>query len=300
MKDDRIILVAGATGRQGGAVARELLARGFHVRAMTRKPNSDKARALAGLNAQVVQGDFDDSKSLPKAIKGAWGVFAVHDSWEAGVAREQEQGERFARLCREAGVSHYVYSSVGSAHRHTGIPHFESKWHVEQIVRQLGFPSHTVIRPVFFMDNFLSPGLLPDLEAGRITMPLKATTALQMIAAEDIGRYGAWAFENYEALNGQAIDIAGDERTMPDTARIIGAAADREIEFVPRSIEEVRAASEDWAIMLEWFDAVGYDVDIAALARETGIRPITLAQWAAKVDWSKYVGAHAVSAQGRR
>jgi uncharacterized protein YbjT (DUF2867 family) len=300
MKDDRIILVTGATGRQGGAVARELLARGFRVRAMTRKPNSDKARALADLNAQVVQGDFDDRKSLPGAIEGVWGVFAVHDSWEAGVEREQEQGERFARLCKEAGVSHYVYSSVGSADRHTGIPHFESKWHIEEVVRQLDFPSHTVIRPVFFMENLLSPWLLPDLEVGQITMPLKATTVLQMIAVEDIGRCGAWAFENYDTLNGQAIDIAGDERTMPDTARIIGAAADKEIEFAPRPIEEVRAASEDWAIMLEWFDAVGYDVDIDGLVREAGIRPITLAEWAASVDWSRYVGGHAVSAQEHR
>jgi uncharacterized protein YbjT (DUF2867 family) len=300
MKDDRIILVTGATGRQGGAVARELLARGHRVRAMTRKPDSDKAQGLADLGAQVVRGDFDDPKSLPKAIKGAWGAFAVHDSWEAGVEREQEQGKRFARLCKEAGVSHYVYSSVGSAHRRTGIPHFESKWHIEETIRQLDLLSYTVIRPVFFMENFLSPGLLPDLKAGKITMPLKPTTVLQMIAVEDIGRYVAWAFENYESLNGRAIDIAGDERTMPDTARILGAAADKEIEFAPRPIEEVRAASEDWAIMVEWFDAVGYDADIAALAGETGIRPITLTEWAAAVDWPRYVGGHAVSAQARR
>jgi uncharacterized protein YbjT (DUF2867 family) len=107
-----------------------------------------------------------------------------------------------------------------------------------------------------------------------------------MIAVEDIGKYGAWAFDNYRKLNGRAIDIAGDAKTMPETARIISEAAGRKVEFVPTPIEEVRQFSEDFAIMLEWFDAVGYNADIEAMAKESGIPPTTLPQWAAKVDWS--------------
>jgi uncharacterized protein YbjT (DUF2867 family) len=299
MKDEKSVLVTGATGRQGGAVARELLARRYHVRAMTRKPDSEKARELADLKAEIVQGDFEDVESLSRAIEGVWGVFSVQNSWEAGPEREQEQGIRFAKLCKEAGTSHFVYSSVASAHRHTGIPHFESKWNIEETVRQLDFPSHTVIRPVYFMENFLAPGTREGLEEGKLALPMQPTTPLQMIAVADIGRFVAWAFENYRQLNGQAIDIGGDERTMPEVAGIIGAAADREIEFVPVPIEEARKSSEDAAIMFEWFEAVGYNVDIQALPKRTGIRPITLVEWASGIEWHRQIGHPAVSARER-
>jgi uncharacterized protein YbjT (DUF2867 family) len=300
MKHDKSILVTGATGHQGGAVARELLARGYRVRAMTRHPDSDAARELADLKAEIVQGDYDHPDSLPKAVKGVWGVFAVQNTWEAGVEQEEEQGKRFAKICREAGVEHYVYSSVGSADRRTGIPHFDNKWRIEETVRELHFPSYTIIRPVFFMENFLGPWFRPGLEEGKLAVPVKPTTVLQMISVVDIGRYGAWAFEEHHRLNGHAIDIAGDERTMPETAEIIGSSADREIEFVPVPIEEARKSSEDAAIMYEWFDAVGYDVDIQGLIRESGIRPMTLVEWASEIEWHKRIGYPAVSARGRR
>lgn len=300
MKDEKSVLVTGATGRQGGAVARELLARRYRVRAMTRKPNSEKAHELAELKAEIVQGDFDDIESLAKAADGVWGVFSVQDSWEAGPETETDQGVRFARVCREAGVSHFVYSSVASAHRRTGIPHFESKWRIEEAVRQMEFPSYTIIRPVFFMENFLAPWMLQGLQEGKLALGIKPRTPLQMIAVEDIGQFAAWAFENHRKLNGQAIDIAGDERMMPEAAAIIGAAAEREIEFISIPIEEVRKSSEDLARMYEWFDAVGYDVDIKALSKRTGIRPMTLVEWASEIEWYKHIGYAVASAQERR
>jgi len=286
MKAERTILVTGATGKQGGAVARELLAHGHSLRALTRHPDSQAARALAGLGAEVIRGDLDDPASLTKAVQGVWGVFSVQNTWEAGVEREEEQGKRFARIAKDAGVQHFVYSSVGSAHRQTGIPHFENKWRIEETVRSLGFPSHTILRPVFFMENFLGAGLKEGLQEGKLTLGIKPTTVLQMIAVRDIGRYGLWAFENHQALNGRALDIAGDAQTMPETAKIIGAAAGREIEFAPTLIEEVRKFSADYASMLEWFDAVGYDANIKNMSQESGIQPTALADWAAMVDWS--------------
>jgi len=286
MKTDKTILVTGATGKQGGAVARELLAHGHSIRAMTRHPDSQAAKALADLGAEVIRGDLDDPASLAEAVQGMWGVFSVQNTWEAGVEKEEEQGKRFAQICKEGGVRHFVYSSVGSAHRNTGIPHFENKWRIEKTVRSLDFPSYTIVRPVFFMENFLTPWFKPGLDEGKLTVGIKPTTVLQMIGVRDIGKYGAWAFDNHEALNGRAIDIAGDAKTMPETARIIGAAGGRKIEFAPTPIEEVRKFSEDYAIMLEWFDAVGYDVNIKRLSQESGIQPTTLADWAAMVDWS--------------
>jgi uncharacterized protein YbjT (DUF2867 family) len=165
-----IILVTGATGHQGGATARELLRKGHRVRAMTRKPEGEKARALAARGAEVVQGDLDDPGSVERALAGAWGAFAVQNTWEAGVEREEEQGKRFAELARKVGVRHFVYSSVGSAHRRTGIPHFDNKWRVEETVRRAGFPSYTILRPVFFMENLSSPWFLPALKEGSLQL----------------------------------------------------------------------------------------------------------------------------------
>jgi len=279
------ILVTGATGQQGGAVARELLTHGHKVRAMTRKPSGGDAKALAALGAEIVQGDLDDAPSLQRAVQGVWGLFAVQNTWEAGVAREETQGKQVAEIAKKAGIQHYVYSSVGSADRRTGIPHFDNKWRVEETVRGLGLPSHTIVRPVFFMENFLSPWFKPGIDQGKLMIGVKPTTVLQMIAVGDIGTYGRLAFERHAELNGRAVEIAGAAHTMPDTARILGEAAGRTIRFAQVPIEEVRKFSEDFAVMLEWFDRVGYSADIPANAKAFGIRPTTLEEWATRQNW---------------
>jgi uncharacterized protein YbjT (DUF2867 family) len=286
MADTKGILVTGATGNQGGATARELLARGYRVRAMTRKPQGDPARALEALGAEVVAGDLNDEASIRRALQGMWGAFAVQNTWEAGVEGEEAQGKRFANAAREAGIQHFVYTSVGSAHRRTGIPHFENKWRVEETVRQLGFPTHVVLRPVFFMENFLSPWFKSAIDGGKLAVGVKPDTVLQMIAVQDIGKYGLWAFENPEKLNGRGLDIAGDALTMPQTAKLVSQAAGRPVEFLRVPIEDVRKGSEDFALMLEWFDRVGYDADIPARSRESGIPPTTFSEWASRVNWS--------------
>ena len=160
MADTRIVLITGATGKQGGAVARHLAGKGFKIRAMTRKVDSNAAKTLAAAGAEVVKGDLNDAASLESALTGAWGAFAVQNTWEAGVEGEEEQGKRFAMIARKVGIQHFVYSSVGSAHRQTGIPHFENKWRIEETIRGLGFPSRVIIRPVFFMENLTSPWFL--------------------------------------------------------------------------------------------------------------------------------------------
>ncbi len=283
---ERVILVTGATGQQGGAVARELLARRHKVRVLTRKADSPKARALQSQGAQIVSGDLDDSASLERALQGVWGLFAVQNTWEAGVEGEEAQGKRIAEIARKAGVHHFVYTSVGSANHKTGIPHFENKWRIEEKVRALKFPSTTILRPVFFMENWIGAWFKPSLDAGKLAIGLAPTTVLQMIAVADIGKYGLLAFEQPERLNGREIDIAGAAHTMPDTARILGQAAGRTITFERVPIAEVRKASEDFAIMLEWIDRVGYSADIAGNANEFGIAPTKLEDWAARQNWS--------------
>ncbi len=139
-KGNDAILITGATGQQGGATARELLKRGHRVVAMTRNPDSEAARNLQGQGAQVVQGNLDDAASLERAVNGMWGVFSVQNTWEAGVEQEEAQGKRLAEVAKSAGVQHFVYTSAGSAHRQTGIPHFDNKWRVEETIRGLDLP----------------------------------------------------------------------------------------------------------------------------------------------------------------
>jgi uncharacterized protein YbjT (DUF2867 family) len=255
------------TGNQGGAVARALVDQGFKLRGLTRNPDSDKAREVAKLGIEMVKGDLDDASSVKAALNGAWGTFAVQNTWEAGVAKEEEQGKAFARIAREAGVQHFVYTSVGSAHRKTGIPHFENKWRIEEVVRGLEFPSHVILRPVFFMENLPSPWFL---QGDSLVTALNPETKLQMVAVEDIGRIGAQAFIHADKLRGRGIDLAGDEVTMPDTAAYMSRATARRIEYKQIPISEIRKNSEDFALMLEWFDKVGYNADIEALEKEFG------------------------------
>ncbi len=279
MTTDRIVLITGATGKQGGAVARSLAGKEFSLRAMTRQPQGDAAKALAQLGADVVAGNLDDPASLKQALAGVWGVFSVQNTWEAGVEKEEEQGKRLATLAKEAGVQHFVYSSVGSAHRRTGIPHFDNKWRVEETVRGLSFPSHVIIRPVFFMENLISPWFL---NGDGFYAALNPATVLQMIAVDDIGRHGARAFLAADRLNRREMDLAGDAATMPQAAAALAKGLGRPINFVRVPIEEVRRNSEDFAAMLEWFERVGYDADVDGLARESGIKPMRLEEWAVR------------------
>ena len=234
MAESQTILVTGATGRQGGGVIRALTGKGFVIRAMTRHPEGDAAKALAKSGATVVKGDLDDEPSLRAALSGAWGVFAVQNTWEAGVEKEEEQGKRLARLARTSGVQHFVYSSVGSAHRKTGIPHFENKARVEEVVRGLSFTSHVILRPVFFMENLLTPWFL---NGDTLYAAIDPKTRLQMIAANDIGLYGARSLHRCRAAERardrhrrRRRDDAGDGSRVeprPRTRHQLRARADR-------------------------------------------------------------------------
>ena len=277
MANEKTILITGATGKQGGATLRHLAKRGgFKLRAMTRKPDGDGAKALAALGAEVVAGDLDDDKSLARAVAGAWGVFSVQNTWEAGIEREEEQGKRLAKVARDGGVQHFVYTSVGSANRRTGIPHFENKVRVEETVKQLKFPSHVILRPVFFMENLPSPWFL---NGDKLTTALKPETKLQMVAVEDIGKFSAAAFVEADKFKGAEIEYAGDAVTMAEAAAAMSELTGKTVTYQPIPIAAVRQNSEDFALMLEWFDAVGYGADIPALESRWGIRPLTLKQW---------------------
>ena len=260
------VLVTGATGNQGGAVASNLLERGFQVRALTRNQNSEAAQALAEQGAEVVQGDTEDHSAMDRVLEGVYGVFSVQTFWEAGYDLEINQGKTLAEAAKAVGVEHFVYSSVGSAHRETGIPHFDSKWEIEEHVRELGLP-YTILRPVFFMQNWEM--MRDPILEGTLPQPLDPDKPLQHVAVEDIGAFTALAFEHPDEWIGREVDLAGDEQTMPQMAETFSRVTGKEIDYyqVPWDQFEEQMG-EEYAVMYRWFNDVGYEADIAALRQE--------------------------------
>lgn len=283
---ERLILVTGATGHQGGAALRALRAKGFPLRAFTRDPDKPPARALVGQGLEVVRGDLDDPASMERALDGVWGVFSVQE-WRGGADAEIRQGVDLVELAARAAVSHFVYTSVGSADQNTGVPHFDSKFQIEQRVRASGV-RYTILRPVFFMENWL--GLRQMIDQGAITMPLHPETRLQMIAVDDIGAFAAAAFEHPGHWQGQALDIAGDELSMTEIARQLGGAAGRELRYqqVPWDAFEQQAGHE-MTVMFRWFEDVGYHIDIPAL-RSAHPNLLTFERWL-NTHWQRRSGA---------
>jgi len=271
--NDKIILVTGATGHQGGAVARHLLATGWRVRALIRDPNKPAAQVLAQMGTEVVRGDFEDRASLDRAIQGVYGVFSVQTPLAAwGTEGETRQGQALADAAASADVQHFVYSSVGGAERNTGIPHFESKWRIEQHIQQLGLPA-TIIRPVFFMENLMRAGVVTAEADGQVFRYAFAPgVPVQMIASDDIGAIAARAVLDPGAIPGGQLEIAGDELTPEQMAAAFAEVSGRPTRFEPTPIDAVPDA--DRRAMYTWLATTpGYQADFATTsALRPGIR----------------------------
>ncbi|HZZ83190.1 MAG TPA: NmrA family NAD(P)-binding protein [Anaeromyxobacteraceae bacterium] len=280
------VLVAGATGQQGGAVARLLLEKGHRVRALTRHPGAPAAARLRALGAEIVQGDLEEGASIRSAAADADAFFLVATPFEEGPAAEIRQGLRAAEAARAAGVKHLVYSSVAGADRQTGIPHFESKHEIELRVANLGIP-YTIVAPVFFMENLNGPAFLGGLRAGRLAMPLPASRRLQLIALADLAGLVRTIIERPTGFRGVRMEVASDELSGLDLARLLSRVTRQQIDYLELPLEELRERSEDLASMYEWLDQVGYHADVAGLRRfwpEVGWH--SFAQWALEQDWS--------------
>ncbi|WP_411200876.1 NmrA/HSCARG family protein [Streptomyces cyaneofuscatus] len=255
LTDRKIILVLGGTGNQGGATARELLSRGWSVRALVRDPDKPEAQALKELGAVLVRGDLEDVASLRAAAEGVHGIFSVQAlAYEPEtLAAEVRHGKAVADVAKEAGVTHFVYSSVGGAERGTGIDHFESKAEIERHIKALGLPA-TILRPVFFMNNLLH---FADVEGERVmSLPVEPDKPMQFIASDDIGVFAADAFDRPAEFIGREIELAGDEITFPQVAEVYERITGTPSRLEPTPIEER---------MFAWFAEEGYQADIPAL-----------------------------------
>jgi uncharacterized protein YbjT (DUF2867 family) len=260
------ILVSGATGLQGGAVLRHLTACRFPVRVLARDPDSEPARRIRGAGIEVVRGDMTDRDSLRQALDGVDGVFAMATSFEKGLEAEVAQGATLGDAAKAAGVRHYIYSSVGGADRDSGILHFETKTRIEAHLRGLELPL-TILRPVFFYENFNRYAMQQVGDAYEIRMPMGSQTALQMIAVDDVGAFVTLAFGQRDEWIGRELEIAGDQLTMAQIAETIQTYSHVHTDFVEVPTEEVRAYNEDIARMYAYFEREGYQADLLQLRR---------------------------------
>jgi uncharacterized protein YbjT (DUF2867 family) len=278
----KIIAVTGSTGQQGNAAARHLLGNGWTVRALTRDLNKDVAKALADQGAEIVFADNEDRTSLDAAFAGAYGVFSVQNFWLPNVGAEGEvrQGKLIADAAQAASVQHFVYTSVGGAERGSGIPHFESKWEIEQHIQTLGLPA-TVVRPVAFMDNFFwgRPYILNGMFQA---IGLRPETPNQLIAVDDIGAFVALAFDNPQEFIGQSVEFAGDSLTELQMADIFARVVGRPITITPP--QGPMAEDPENLKMVAWFNESGYKADIPAL-RERLPSLHTLEVWLRETGW---------------
>jgi uncharacterized protein YbjT (DUF2867 family) len=285
---DKTVLVTGATGRQGGAVVRHLLPKGWKLRALTRNPTNHAAQELARQGVELAQGDLEDPASLSGAIKGVYGVYSVQDFWAVGAKREVIQGKNLADAAKKAGVQHFVYSSVGGAERNTGIPHWESKWEVEQHVRSLGLPA-TVIRPAAFMETYYIDQVEIGILKGKLADPIRADKPYQTIATDDIGAFVALAFERPQEFIGKALEIAGSELTNPEAAKVFSRVLGKPVKFQRLPLLLVKLVlGKEFYVMFRWFNEAGFKADIQGLRRAyPEIHLHTLEEWLRKEGWHK-------------
>ncbi|WP_227375954.1 NmrA/HSCARG family protein [Haladaptatus halobius] len=279
------VLVVGATGTQGGAVVDNLLGSDadFDVHGLTRHPESDSARQLADRGVTVDEGNLEEKDTLRPVVEDVDAVFGVTDFYEAGYDGEVREGTNLAEVAADVGVEHFVFSSVGGAERDTGIPHFDSKYEVEERIRELDLPA-TVVRPVFFMQNF--EGQRDSIEDGTLALALDEGVSLQMVDVDNVGAFVARAFENPEQYRGEAVELASDEHTVESAADAFSEVLGRDVEARHLSIEDVREQmGDESATMFEWFNEHGYEADIDALREEHDVDLTRLETYLREHGW---------------
>jgi len=273
----RNVLVIGATGQQGGSLARLLLQNKHKVYALTRNRNvrSSAIQDLENRGANIVEGNLDDPDSLQQVLKNIESIFLMGTPIEDGIEGEIRRGKLVADIAKENKIQHLVYSSVVNADKNTGIPHFESKYKVEQYIDNLGIP-YTIIGPTSFMENLLDPRLRQALQQGQLALPLSPSTILQQISVQNIAEFSAMVIESPERFLGKRIDIASDEVTGQKATEILSSVLDQKIKY-----SQIPAPNEDLARMFEWFEKVGTGIDISSLQREyPAVNWITFKDWA--------------------
>jgi uncharacterized protein YbjT (DUF2867 family) len=259
MADRKLITVFGATGAQGGGLARAILEDprgGFAVRAITRHVESDKARALAGLGADVVAADLDDAASVERAMAGAYGVYGVTNFWEHfSPEKELAQARTLAQAAKATGIRHFIWSTLEDTRRkvplddvrmptlqeHYKVPHFDAKGEADGFFRDAGVPT-TFLLTSFYWDNLIHFGMGPKPGPDGVlqfVLPM-GEAKLPGIAAEDIGRCAYGIFKAGSEFIGKTVGIAGEHLSGAEMAAALEQALGREVRYVAVSPEQFR------------------------------------------------------------
>jgi uncharacterized protein YbjT (DUF2867 family) len=282
----RGVLVVGATGTQGGAVADQLLVADeeYDVFALTRNPDAPAAQELADKGAMVVAGNLWEPETLTEPIAEADTVFALTDYWEAGHDGEVTQGVNLVNVAAEVGVDHFVFSSVAGTELDTGVPMIESKTRIEQHVHDMGLPA-TIVRPSYFMQNFALRS--EDVANGKLALPLRPGARLPMVDTADIGRFVADAIANRKAYVGETARIAGDELTLTEMAEILGETLDTEVQTVHIPIEVARSEfGDDYADLFEWYNTNPQSQLVSSVRQQYDFDPTPFTEYLRRADWA--------------
>jgi uncharacterized protein YbjT (DUF2867 family) len=308
MSERRTIAVVGATGAQGGGLARAILADpegGFAARALTRDPGKEAAQALAAAGAEVVQADLDDEASLVRAFEGAHGVFAVTNFWEHfSPEKEIAQAGNIARAAKAAGAGHVVWSTLENVRTYVPldddrmptlqerykVPHFDGKGEADALFAELGVPT-TYLLASWYFENMIFFGQGPARgEDGKLafTLPL-GTEKMAGIASEDIGKCALGIFKRGQELVGERIGLAGDQLTGAEMADAFTRAFGEQVVYRPMTFEQYRAlgfpGADDMGNMYQFYvecsDVVNGARDVAR-SRELNPELQSLDDWLAK------------------
>jgi uncharacterized protein YbjT (DUF2867 family) len=283
MSNENVVLVTGGTGSQGGATVTHLLAaKKVRVRVLTRNLESPKAKSLAARGVELVKGDFEDVASLGTALAGVSAAFSVQQWTEkGGTAAEELNGKRFADAVKASGSPHLVYSSAEGVERKSGLGHYESKWAIEQHIRDLKLPA-TILRPVGFMDALGVPAMQRGLYLGMFRANWGVSHRVQFVATYDIGWFAARALEDPDRYAGRVIPLAGDELNVADMIRTFKTVIGHKpwVAPIPTFVAKMMIPKE-FADMFRWIREKGFEANIAQVRQEYP-QLLTFAGWLKK------------------
>lgn len=287
-KSKHPILIFGATGRQGGSVAKALLKAGWPVRALVQDSSKVTSLQLRNAGVELVQGSFEETDAIRSAMKGVYGVFSV---LPANLAAEDEirYGISVADIAAEIGINHFVYSSGASVGNElTGVPRFDAKPRIEAHVRQLDMTT-TIIRPMIFMEMLVRPGF--GLDEGRLVSLIQLDHSIQLTAVEDVGKFVAAVFADKPSFGGRILKIASDRLTGRELEVALSEAAGHPITY-ERFPDDVLAANADLAHMAKSLEdgPLSEQVDLK-LMQEINPDLLTFAAWLAGNGRSQLIAA---------
>jgi uncharacterized protein YbjT (DUF2867 family) len=275
------ILVCGATGRQGGAVARRLLAANLPVRILVRNPSHAGAQSLAEQGAQISTGDFSDFASLDRALDGVTGVFSVQPLLLGAWRREVEWGKDFAIRAKRNGIAHFVYSSVDGADSPGDVPHFRSKQEIEYCIRESGL-NVTILRPAGFMENLLLPVVRKGIRNGKLTSPYEVDTPQRLIAVDDIGRIAATVFLKSDDYTGGTLPLIGDVLSTREQANVLTRVCNRPIRpgKLPNTVTRLMLGSDLYRMFRHVESQAGIPPDRETMMKILPEGPTDFESWA--------------------